>query len=89
MAYDRLFGFDTTQKATLTKWLKEELAAAGVGGPIAISDVTGLSQALSDLEDDLSDLADQLSALSISDVDGLSQVLADLEGRVSALENNA
>ena len=50
MAYDRLFGFDTTQKATLTKWLKEELAAAGVGGPIAISDVTGLQDALDDLE---------------------------------------
>jgi len=80
MAYDRLFGFDTTQKATLTKWLKEELAAAGVGGPIDIADVDGLSQALSDLED-------QLSALSISDIDGLSQALADLENRVSALEN--
>lgn len=51
MAYDRLFGFDTTQKATLTKWLKEELAAAGVGGTIDISDVDGLSQVLSDLED--------------------------------------
>lgn len=50
MAYDRLFGFDTTQKATLIKWLQEELAAAGVGGPVAISDVTGLQDALDDLE---------------------------------------
>lgn len=56
MAYDRLFGFDTTQKATLTKWLKEELAAAGVGGSIDISDVDGLSQVLSDLEDRVSAL---------------------------------
>lgn len=56
MAYDRLFGFDTTQKATLTKWLKEELAAAGVGGPIDISDVDGLSQALADLENRVSAL---------------------------------
>lgn len=56
MAYDRLFGFDTTQKATLTKWLKEELAAAGVGGSIDISDVDGLSQVLADLEDRVSAL---------------------------------
>lgn len=53
MAYDRLFGFDTTQKATLIKWLQEELAAAGVGGPIAISDVTGLQAALTDLQDQI------------------------------------
>lgn len=50
MAYDRLFGFDTTQKATLTKWLKEELAAAGLGGSIDINDVNGLKQALDSLE---------------------------------------
>lgn len=50
MAYDRLFGFDATQKATLTKWLKEELAAAGLGGSIDINDVNGLRQALDALE---------------------------------------
>lgn len=50
MAYDRLFGFDATQKATLTKWLKEELAAAGLGGFIDINDVNGLRQALDALE---------------------------------------
>ena len=50
MAYDRLFGFDTTQKATLTKWLNEELAAAGLGGSIDINDVNGLRQALDALE---------------------------------------
>lgn len=50
MAYDRLFGFDTTQKATLTKWLKEELAAAGLGGSVDINDVNGLRQALDALE---------------------------------------
>lgn len=56
MAYDKLFGFDTTQKATLVKWLQEELATAGVSGSIGISDVAGLSQALSDLDDRLSAL---------------------------------
>lgn len=53
MAYDRLFGFDTTQKQTLIKWLAEELAAAGVGGDIAIADVTGLQAALTDLQDQI------------------------------------
>lgn len=48
--YDRLFGFDTTQKDTLIKWLAAELAAAGVGGAIAIADVTGLQAALDSLD---------------------------------------
>lgn len=63
MAYDRLFGFDTTQKATLTKWLKEELAAAGLGGSIGIRDVEGLGQTLSDISQALDALEARVEAL--------------------------
>ncbi len=53
VGFDRLFGFDTTQKQTLEKWLAEELAAAGAGGAVAIADVTGLQAALDNLQDQI------------------------------------